>query len=203
MKPTKPSAHPKRTLLILIGIVAVPTLLATALFFSGWRPAKTINTGELVTPARPLPPVALRSLDRQPVTLDAFRQKWLVVYFGPAECHAACQDNLYKMRQAVAAQGKEQHRIERLFVVTDVRGIEKLNAVLKEHPGLHVAVADPVARTILAEAFRLSAGSPLDGLHRVYVVDPLGNLMMSYATEAPAAGMRRDLARLLHVSKVG
>jgi hypothetical protein len=38
---------------------------------------------------------------------------------------------------------------------------------------------------------------------RIYIVDPLGNLMMSYAPGADAKGMLEDLKRLLKLSHVG
>jgi hypothetical protein len=49
----------------------------------------------------------------------------------------------------------------------------------------------------------LPAGSPLDNLNRVYLVDPLGNFMMSYPADADPTGMRKDLARLLRISQIG
>ena len=56
---------------------------------------------------------------------------------------------------------------------------------------------------MLASHFALSSGTPPADLNRVYVIDPLGNLMMSYPADADANRMRKDLARLLRVSQVG
>jgi hypothetical protein len=38
---------------------------------------------------------------------------------------------------------------------------------------------------------------------RVYLIDPLGNLMMSYAAEAKPKGMLEDMKRLLRLSSIG
>jgi hypothetical protein len=38
---------------------------------------------------------------------------------------------------------------------------------------------------------------------RVYLIDPLGNLMMSYAPDAKAKGMLEDMKRLLRLSSIG
>jgi hypothetical protein len=38
---------------------------------------------------------------------------------------------------------------------------------------------------------------------RVYLVDPFGNLVMSYAADAPARGLLEDLKRLLKLSQIG
>ncbi|MEO5862457.1 MAG: hypothetical protein ABIW48_06790, partial [Burkholderiales bacterium] len=42
-----------------------------------------------------------------------------------------------------------------------------------------------------------------DPTDHVYLVDPLGNLMMRYSRNPDAVGVRRDLSRLLSVSRVG
>jgi len=55
----------------------------------------------------------------------------------------------------------------------------------------------------LDKQFTLSFGSPRSGLNRIYIVDPLGNLMMSYPADADPSKMRKDLSRLLKVSHVG
>ena len=40
-------------------------------------------------------------------------------------------------------------------------------------------------------------------IHQIYLIDPLGNVMMSYPKDATAKGMQKDLKRLLKVSKIG
>jgi cytochrome oxidase Cu insertion factor (SCO1/SenC/PrrC family) len=39
--------------------------------------------------------------------------------------------------------------------------------------------------------------------HRIYLVDPLGNVMMSYAPDAKPKGMLEDMKRLLRLSSIG
>jgi hypothetical protein len=48
-----------------------------------------------------------------------------------------------------------------------------------------------------------SQGTALDAPGRVYLIDPIGNLVLSYAPDADPSGMRKDLARLLRLSQVG
>jgi hypothetical protein len=38
---------------------------------------------------------------------------------------------------------------------------------------------------------------------RIYIVDPLGNLMMSYAPDAPQKALLEDLKKLLKLSHIG
>ncbi|HEY8553878.1 MAG TPA: cytochrome C oxidase subunit I, partial [Burkholderiales bacterium] len=111
--------------------------------------------------------------------------------------------NLYKMRQVTLAQGTEAHRVRRVFVLTDSRELEGLRALLAEHPGLRVLRGSDEAVRALAAQFALPAGNPLDGADRLYLVDPLGNLMMSYPADADPRGINKDLKLLLRASQVG
>jgi len=190
-------------LISLLLAFLLPVAIAYTLYVSGWRSAKTQNYGELVVPPRPIGDATLHGLDGQSRRLADFRGKWLFVYFGPASCPAVCMDNLYKMRQVRAAQAKEAPRIERLFLLTKTDALATLAGRLTDHAGLHVLSADPATIASLAQRFALAGRSPLDSAERIFVVDPLGNLMMSYPANADPNRMRKDMARLLRVSQVG
>ncbi len=194
----------KRTPMILVAaLFALPIVLAYGLYWYGWRPAGTMNTGELVASVRPIADVKLRTLQGKDMRFYDFRRKWVLAYFGPASCLDVCERNLYKMRQVRLTQGKNADRIERVFIVTDARALDQLPSKLAAYPGMHVITGPAENIEALAQQFALPAGSPLDGLGRIYVVDPLGNLMMSYPADADPSGMRKDLARLLKVSQIG
>lgn len=193
-----------RWVLVLLALLFVSGVLVSFLLVeTGWRPAKTKNYGELVQPARPIEDVTLARLDDGALRFADLGGKWTLVYFGPAACGKPCTDNLYKMRQITAAQGKEAYRVQRVFVVTDTRGIDALRETLKDYPGMQVVTGGSGEIRRLAEQFRLPAGSPLEGLDRVYVVDPLNNLMMSYPADADPRGMNKDLGFLLKASQIG
>jgi cytochrome oxidase Cu insertion factor (SCO1/SenC/PrrC family) len=190
-------------IVLLAALFAAPPLVAYVLYQSGWRSERTLNHGELVQPARPLDDVALATLEGRPHRLLALRGKWTLVYFGPAECLKPCIDNLYKMRQVHLAQGKDMERVQRVFIVTDPKALDLLRDTLKDYPGTLVLTGESDAIGQVARQFAVSAGSPLDNLHRLYLVDPLGNFMMSYPADADPTGLRKDLVRLLRVSRVG
>ncbi|MFQ5756851.1 MAG: SCO family protein [Acidiferrobacterales bacterium] len=189
--------------ILLVALFALPFIFAYGLYWYGWRPGGTINHGELVQPARPIADVTLRTLTGRDIRFHDLRRNWVLVYFGSAECGNRCENNLYKMRQVRLAQGKDADRIYRVFLVTDARSLDRLRPMLVEYPGMQVITGPAENIKTLATQFTLPAGSPLDGLERIYVVDPLGNLMMSYPADADPSGMRKDLVRLLKVSQIG
>jgi len=172
-----------------------------AAFF--WKPTELVNQGELVQPARPVANIPLQTLDGETVPFAQLAGKWTMIYFGSADCPKSCETALYDMRQVRLAQGVNRERVQYVLVLVDGEPGQRLQALREEHPQLRVMTATPQDRQALAEAFRLPEGSPLDGLGRVYMVDPLGNFMMSYPQGADPTGMNRDLARLLKASRIG
>jgi len=82
--------------------------------------------------------------------------------------------------------------VERLWLLTD--GGSPRPALLEAIEGTHIAPAGALARAFPAE------GAPSDHL---YVVDPLGNLMMRYPREPDPSRMLKDLQRLLRVAGFG
>ncbi len=195
--------YERRRILLLALLFALPVIAAYVLFLSGWRPSSTGNHGELVQPARPIDDAALTLLGGQSIRFSSLHGKWTFMAFSAAECLKPCESNLYKMRQVIAAQGKDADRVQSVFVVTDAKALDWLRYAIKDYPGMRVIVGPPAAVTALARQFTLPAGSPLDNLNRIYLVDPLGNFMMSYPADADPSGMRKDLTRLLRVSRIG
>jgi len=166
----------------LLGIFlacAAPFALGWAAWYFGWGTGNAGNYGELIAP-RPLsgPPFA------------ELRGKWVLVAFDAAACDAYCERKLYFMRQLRKAQGKDEARVERLWVITDAAA---------PRPELLAAMEGTrVARRVEAgEAF---PGSRPD---HIYVVDPLGNLMLRFPRDPDPSRMLKDLQRLLKYSRIG
>jgi hypothetical protein len=117
-----------------------------------------------------------------------------MVRLGGAQCDAQCERQLYLMRQTRIAQGKEQSRIERLWVLTD-RGTPPA-ALLEAHPGLH---AWRPANAAFAAQFSAQGGPSA----HIYLVDPLGNLMMRFPADPEPKRIMKDLKLLLKASQIG
>jgi len=193
----------RRKILLIALAAALPMAIAYGLFYSGWRPGSTANHGELVQPARPIADVAFEMLDKKKIRFSEWRGKWSLITFGAAECLTPCEKNLYNMRQVIAAQGEEARRVQSVFIVTDPKALVWLQYAIKDYPGMQVVAGPMEGVKALARQFVLSDGIPPEGGQRIYLIDPLGNLMMSYPPGADPAGMRKDLSRLLRVSRIG
>jgi len=194
----------RRTLLLVIAIFLVPVLIATYLHVTGWRPnGRSLQHGDLLQPARPLADAELQTADGATFRLSSLRGRWAIVYFGRLPCNETCRNNLYKMQQVRLAQGRDAVRVQRLFV--QLGGAEKgaLAKIAADYPGIVALQGTETAVNKMARDFFIAQGTPLDGLERIYLVDPHGNLVLSYAPDADPTGMRKDLARLLKYSQIG
>lgn len=167
-----------------------PVLLSYALYFF-WQPQSQTNYGELLEP-RAMPDVAAARADGTPFRLSELRNKWVLLIAQPGACDAHCEQQLVYLRQLRLAQGKESDRIERVWLVADVTAPRP--ELLAQFPDLHVVKA---AGTTLVAALP-ALQSPAD---HIYIIDPLGNVMMRYPRDADPRRMLRDLSRLLRHSK--
>lgn len=178
--------------LLLIGVFVVPVIAAWIAYF-GWRPAAHSNYGTLLN-VTPLAHTAGVSVDGQPYDLAALRGKWVMVHLGGGRCDAACRQQLYLMRQTRIAQGKAQSRIERLWVVDDTAQPDA--SLLAEHPGL--LVWRPADAAFVAQ---FPAGAARAS--HIYLLDPLGNLMLRFPADPDPKRMMKDLKLLLKASQIG
>ncbi|HUF22067.1 MAG TPA: cytochrome C oxidase subunit I [Burkholderiales bacterium] len=177
-------------MIALIFLVCVLPSFGSYALYLFWRPEKFVNYGDLIKPV-PLVDVTVRERDGEEFHFTDLRGKWVFLMADVSSCDDHCRQKLYFMRQVRLTQGNEQHRIERLWLVTD--GRQPAAELAAEYAGTQqVLLAD---RALLA---RLPATG--DASDHIFVVDPVGNLMMRYARDPDPSRMKRDIARLLRVS---
>jgi cytochrome oxidase Cu insertion factor (SCO1/SenC/PrrC family) len=187
-----------RLLVILAALFFAPLGLSFYLYYGGeWRPASRVNAGALIDPARPLPALAL-PLRQGGVTDPQFlKGKWTFLFVQQGSCGDDCQRRLYDTRQVRAALDRDMDRVQRVFIGdADCCDLQALHAV---HPDLIAIRASPVDEPLLALLPRAAADKP----ERIYLIDPLGNLMMFYEAGAKPKGMLEDMKRLLGLSHIG
>jgi hypothetical protein len=191
-----------RMLAILAALFLLPLLLAFYMYYAtDWRPVKRVNHGTLITPARPLPAVHLPRInmsdsDPSPPDSQQFRSRWSIVYIGAGNCDEPCRQALYVMRQTRLSLNNDMSRLERVFLATGNCCARAFLA--REHPGLVVLDATNEQGSRLLREF------PADGRpYSVFIVDPLGNLMMSYDARQNPKGLLEDLQKLLRLSHIG
>jgi cytochrome oxidase Cu insertion factor (SCO1/SenC/PrrC family) len=188
------------TLLTLIFVV--PIIMAVLVYnFEALRPAGTTNHGELIHPPKPLH-FTLQDGAGEPFTQEDIKGRWTFVVITNGNCDEKCQQQVYLMRQVRWAQGDEMNRVQRLLVVTRSEAVAQLQGLIDQYPGMFVATGEQSRINALLNEFQHDA-VPLDKGDRIYLVDPLGNLMMRYAPDSNPKGMIKDLKKLLSFSQFG
>jgi cytochrome oxidase Cu insertion factor (SCO1/SenC/PrrC family) len=181
-----------RTVGALAALFLVPLALAFYTYYgTDWRPAQRVNHGVLITPPRPLP-----ATPAAPGSARVFRGRWSLVYVGAGQCDADCRWTLYVMRQTRLGLNADMTRVEQVFLASgaccDRAGLAQAD------PGLVVLDASGAAGAALVAQFPAAGRT-----HTLYVVDPLGNLMMSYDARLDPHGLLEDLKKLLRLSHIG
>lgn len=202
--PASPARRSRGPLWLLVGLFFVPLLASFILYYGadGWRPVGNTNHGDLIDPARPLPAVALPTPQGGTTDENFLRGLWTIVYIGGAACDERCRTALIDLRQVRLALNEDSRRVQRVFLYTGECCADE-EYFTREHAGLLRASIDNDLGRTLVEQFRLRPGDAAEEAGRIYVVDPLGNLMMSYAASAPARGLLEDLEKLLRLSHIG
>ena len=187
------NAKPERSLTslwLLIALTIAPVLASYVAYFF-WPPSRQVNYGELLE-ARPLPDSKLTLADGTPFHWRQLKGKWVLAIADSGGCDAYCRQKLVYLRQVRLAQGKEMERVERAWLITDAT--DPGAALLARHQGVWLirAAGSDILKLLPV------AGSLAD---HIYVVDPLGNLMMRYPRDADPRKMLKDVARLLRHSQ--
>ncbi|MCX8005220.1 MAG: cytochrome C oxidase subunit I [Burkholderiaceae bacterium] len=186
-----------RVLYAILAVCAAPVLAAYFFYFVAPPSART-NYGDLVQPQRPLPALALRALDGTAVDSAALRGGWVMVMADSGRCEEPCRKKLWNMRQVRLATGKERERVQRVFLILDREPPSTL--LLREYEGTRFLFAEPEQ---VAAFLALPSGGAARLHDHVWLIDPLGNLMLRWPPAADPSRMKKDLEKLLRVSRIG
>jgi len=205
--PTGPTGERSLLPAIVLVLFAAPLGAAFWLYYgSNWRPTMRTNHGELIQPVVVLPrlalPSAIGATAPAPASAPApapveLRGKWSLVVIGTGEagCDADCRGTLVYARQTWLSLAELRDRVQRVLLA----GADCCDEayLLREHAGLRVAQAADAMAAKLLRAF------PQPHRGGIFIVDPLGNLMMRYDVRQDPKGLRLDLKKLLELSHIG
>ncbi len=193
---TKQRNNGRWKMLALLAVCAAP-LIASYFTYYVIKPSGRTNYGTLLDPRNyPMPALGSTTLDGKPAELTQFNGKWIMLQIDQGACAAPCRDKLYQMRQLRTAQGKERDRIERVWLITDNAPLDTV--LMREYDG---------TRMLRVPAGAVGAWLPTEQgtvlADHIYMVDPLGNLMMRFPKDADPNKIKKDLSKLLKASSIG
>ena len=186
----------RRMFLLLAALFLLPVVLAFALYYGNvWRPSGSSSKGELITPARPLITAGLRLPDGTIAAADALLGKWSIVYVGDGSCNEACRAALVFARQTRLALNNEMTRVQIVLLAS----AHCCQPEIERHvPGILMYDAST------NDAAPLLAQFPEERrAWSLFIVDPLGNLMMRHDAAQTSKDLLTDLKKLLKLSHIG
>jgi cytochrome oxidase Cu insertion factor (SCO1/SenC/PrrC family) len=161
-------------------------------------PQETTNYGHLITPPRPMPELAFEDADAQPVT-SPWSGHWSLVYLAPQECETACRERMHFAHQLWLALNDKRAKLQRVYIAPEATDLAAVRAALgAEHADLRWLGGVGTTHYDLRRFFEIRHTEAL------YLIDPLGNWVMTYAPTPGEAGvqedfkgMQKDLKKLL------
>ncbi len=193
--PTRGSLTP---LWVMVGVFAAPVLAAWFFYLNpGYLPSGRANLGELIVPVVALPSAPdVVGADGAPFDQEPLAGKWTLVFLAGTDCEDSCRNRLHDLRQIRLALGEASLNTERLLILTGQDALPLAGELALDYRGMRVAVTDHAGGQQLLDQL---GGD--DALGRIYILDPMGNLMMRYALTAPSKDILKDIGRLIKASK--
>ncbi|TFW07904.1 cytochrome C oxidase subunit I [Oxalobacteraceae bacterium OM1] len=196
MQENKPKEGGNWKLFLVLAICAAP-LIASYFSYYVVKPSGRTNYGDLLDPRQyPIPKLGTTALDGKPERLEDFKGKWIMLQADSGACGDACRRKLLDMRQLRLMQGREMDRIERVWLVLDEQPLDTV--LMREYDGTRMLRAD---RNAARAWLPVDTGTQVED--HIYLIDPLGNLMMRFPKDADPNKMKKDIAKLLKASRIG
>ncbi len=190
----------KRTIIIIFAMSVVPFIIAWFLANdTSWMQSRT-NNGELILPPLTTEKSQFTGFDdfsRQ--NMQELAGHWILLnVIADKDCTTVCQQAIYKSKQLRLMMNKDLTRIRRLAVIIPEVESEKAQSWWKDDLRLLRATA---SAEVLAKLKTITAGEIQEG--KLYIMDPLGNIMMHYPPEFDPYEVKQDLRKLLRISQIG
>ncbi len=189
----------KRWMLIALMALFLSPVVAAWL----WKPDAFRNQGDLIDPPRPLTNVQMISPDGDSVDLNALFGRWTYLFFVDADCNDSCKQLSDAIERVRLSQGKNEKRIRLIVVTLNPDSLSSLSQIRLAMPKTVVLALEPSKRQRFLSQFISETGALTPQPSKIFLVDPLGNLMMTYPVQSDPSDLRKDIGRLLRASRIG
>ncbi len=167
----------------IILLFVIPFILAKIFYaHKNWLPEHKVNHGSLISPL-----IALDQISLEPQSTS---HHWILMLIHNGLCDSTCQKELHDMQQIQKALGKDADRMQRALAAT-----QPLDIPFQQELS--------ISKT---EVFQLNPAllkQRINNLETWYVIDPLGNIILSYPSNIDPENILDDIKHLMNVSMIG
>ena len=191
--------NPYTVWFVVIAFVA-PVVLAYVMFF--FVEVKSfVNHGEILNPIVHISSFKLTDEANKIIPKAELTYKWRLISFVGKGCDRACENRLYDTRQIHTSLGKDQHRLIRMFIHLEPAGEALVKLIDATHENvIHVNGDVNTIKEVLGINIRDDASITNN---EIYIMDPMGNVMMRFTQDQPNKELLFDLKKLLKASQIG
>jgi len=184
-------------LLIFLTPIIVITV-STVWYYSGYGPEEKVNYGRLLSDPIDVGTLDLE-LDYQNLNVDSMERKWMLVHFINDACSESCADLIYVARQVNVLLARQQTRVKR-YIAAPIEVKPKLENFFTTYQDLNFIKVKDQSTTI--QEFKKNGIDPF-AQPNMFVIDPIGNIILHYSGEVDGKKLLADLKKLLGASKIG
>ncbi|HPE60492.1 MAG TPA: hypothetical protein PLB10_09145 [Thiolinea sp.] len=193
----------QKRLLLILAMFFIPLGISMAWYYSlpaDYKPGSSTNNGTLISPVYTLQDFSQPQLKGPAFAARDMERIWTIVHLLDGACDEACSKRLYDTRQLRIALAEDMDRVQRVLVAATPQVAEQNARMWESHPDLHVLIGSSGG---LGEQVRATATRNHYPPGSIYLVDPLGNLMMQFGPAIPAKQVMKDIEKLLRLSHIG
>lgn len=161
------------------------------------------NFGKLIEPPYPLRHIRLLTVAGKDFRIEEVQGKWSLLWLTSQPCAAGCGSYLHRMRNIRIALRQSGVRLQSFAIPLTGSDTDAWIKKETEFPDTVLLTRSENELRELATQFATATGLSTSETDGFYLVDPFGNLMMRYDTNADFKGILKDLDRLLKYSWVG
>ena len=191
-------ASGKKTLLTIIAVFVAPIILGTIFFLNSDNlglSSQTTNYGTLI---QPIVNLSVNGVDVDGEAADVeklVRNKWTLLYFAPETCAEKCIARQALLKRIRLLTNEDMRRIQTTSIYPQAP--TNTEQLANDYPNMIIATLGENGADFKAQFPKLEE-------HPIYVIDPLGNLMMYYSGDMPdIKRIMKDFKRILKYSNIG
>lgn len=180
----------------MVILFALPAFLALTVYLLRDHFNFTIKSeGLLLTPPLALENLQLTTENNAKVAAETFADHWWLIYLTPEKCSDECAVQLAKLRSVYLALNKNMPRVKRVLLMQNqALTTDQLQQVSQDKPLVIEKISNP--RYLLSNCTKATTEG-------IFIMDPLGNIMLCYAPQQEAHAILKDMEKLLKASRIG
>ncbi|MEZ5537879.1 MAG: hypothetical protein R3F02_19930 [Thiolinea sp.] len=193
----------QKKLLTIFGLFFVPLAIAALWYLllpNGYKPGSMTNNGNLIDPIYPVQVFAQKTKNGENYSGKDLEKKWTLVHLINGSCDETCSKWLYNTRQIRIALAEDMDRVNRLSIVDSAEAANENQKMWESHPDMQVIISTPGG---LDDQIRQHTAAQAYPENSVFLIDPLGNLMMQFPPDIDPKLLMKDLEKLLRLSHIG